>query len=73
LRGRAAAGDRPDLPSDLITPAVLGPVRRFAELWLQGKTATPISEVAHILSDIAWRGLGGQPQHAATSYRVKPS
>jgi AcrR family transcriptional regulator len=68
MRGRATAGELPDIPRDLIMPAVLGPVRRFAELWLQGKTATPISEAAHVLSDIAWRGLGGQPQHAATSH-----
>jgi AcrR family transcriptional regulator len=67
LRGRVAAGELPDIPSDLMMPAVLGPARRFAELWLQGKTATPISEAAQVLSDVAWRGLVGQSQHAANS------
>jgi AcrR family transcriptional regulator len=63
MHGRAAAGELPDIPGDLMMPSVLGPARRFAELWLQGKTATPISEAAQVLSDIAWHGLGGLSRH----------
>jgi AcrR family transcriptional regulator len=60
MKGRAAAGELPDVPGDLIILAVLGPARRFAELWLEGKTQTPISEAAQVLADIAWQGLAGR-------------
>lgn len=62
MRGRAAAGELPDVPGDLMMPSVLGPARRFAELWLEGKTRTSISEAAQVLADVAWRGLAGRPR-----------
>jgi AcrR family transcriptional regulator len=58
MSGRAAAGELPDVAADLMMPAVLGPARRFAELWLEGKTHTPMTEAARVLADVAWRGLG---------------
>ena len=65
LRGRAEAGDLPDIPRDLMIPAVLGPARRFAELWLEGSTSTPIREAAGLLAEIAWRGLAACPPATA--------
>ena len=61
MSGRAVAGELPDVPGDLMMPAVLGAARRFAELWLEGKTRTPMSEAARVLPDIAWRGLAARP------------
>lgn len=73
LRERAAAGELPDLPDDLLLPAVLGPARRFAELWLQGRTRTPISEAARTLADVAWRGIGARVVTPRRRRRSAPS
>lgn len=60
LAARAQAGDLPDLPADLLLPVLLGPAKRFAELWLAGRTTTSITKAADVLADVAWRGLGGR-------------
>ena len=60
MRARADAGELPDVPRDLLLPAMLGPARRFAELWLEGKTQTSITKASRVLADTAWRGLGRQ-------------
>ena len=65
LRSRAEAGDLPDIPRDLLIPAVLGPARRYAELWLEGSTSTSITEAARLLADVAWRGLVARPTATA--------
>ena len=69
MEARAAAGDLPDLPRDVLILAVLGPARRFAELWLGGRIQTPISEAAQVLADVAWRGLAGRIPQAARRQR----
>ena len=66
MAGLADRGELPDVPFDLMLPALLGPARRFAELWLQGKTRTSINEAARILAEVAWNGLGGRPHAPPT-------
>src|SRR5256714_4032161 len=44
MRGRAAAGELPDVPADLMMPAALRPARRVAELWLGEKRSPPRAE-----------------------------
>jgi AcrR family transcriptional regulator len=66
MRERAVAGDLPDVPADLLLPALLGPARRFAELWLEGRTRTSPTDAAQVLADLVWCGLAGRsPQGAA--------
>lgn len=60
-----SAGDVPDVPWDVLLPALLGPARRFAEAWLAGSTSTPIEEAAPLLSELAWHGLGARAQRTA--------
>jgi AcrR family transcriptional regulator len=60
LRDRSLAGDLPDVPSDLILPALLGPARRFVELWLEDRTRTSLGEAAPVLAELAWSGLAGR-------------
>jgi len=64
MGSRAAAGDLPDIPRGLVVPAMLGPPRRFAELWLQGKTDTSIDDAARVLADVVWRGLNARTPQA---------
>jgi len=59
IERHVAAGDLPAVPRDLLMPVVLGPARRFAELWLEGRARTPIDEAARVLAALAWDGLGG--------------
>jgi hypothetical protein len=65
MRERSAAGDLPDVPADLILPALLGPARRFTELWLEGSTRTSPSDAAQVLADLAWSGLAGRSPRSA--------
>jgi AcrR family transcriptional regulator len=60
MADRAAAGDLPDVPRDVLLPALLGPARRYTELWLAGTARTPIDDAADLLADLAWRGLAGR-------------
>ena len=57
MEARAETGELPDVPRDLLLPAVLGPARRFAELWLEGKTQTRIGDAARTLAEVSWHGL----------------
>lgn len=60
LHERESAGDLPAVPRDVLLPALLGPARRFAELWLSGATRSPIAEAADVLAELVWHGLGGR-------------
>jgi AcrR family transcriptional regulator len=65
---RASAGDLPDVPRDVLLPALLGPARRYTELWLAGRAPTPIDDAAVVLADLAWDGFASR-----TPKRRRPS
>jgi AcrR family transcriptional regulator len=52
-----ARGQLPALPDDVFLAAVLGPARRFAELWVSGRTRTPLDEAARTLARLTWSGM----------------
>jgi AcrR family transcriptional regulator len=54
---RVAAGELAAVPADLFVWAVLGGAWRYAELWIRGRTTTPLPEAARVLSELAWSGL----------------
>lgn len=62
---RVNSGQLPALPDDLLLAAVLGPARRFADLWLEGRTTTPIAEAARAFAELTWAGLGRPLRHRA--------
>jgi AcrR family transcriptional regulator len=59
VQAHVATGALPRVPPDVWLPALLGPARRFAEMWVEGRTRTSITEAARLLANLAWAGLGG--------------
>jgi AcrR family transcriptional regulator len=54
----ARCGDElPDLPRDVFLCALLGPAYRFAQMWVSGRTRTPIDAASRLLADAAAGGL----------------
>lgn len=54
---RVADGELADLPPDLFVAVVLGPAWRWAEVWLAGKSTTPMAKAKRELADAAWRAV----------------
>jgi AcrR family transcriptional regulator len=54
---QVTAGELTAVPPDVFVWAVLGPAWRFAELWLAGRTSTPLTEATAAFADLAWSGL----------------
>lgn len=49
----------PPIPLDLLMAYVIGPARRFAQMWLQGRTQITVDQAVQMLPAAAWHGLAG--------------
>ena len=59
ISAHEATNALPELPEDVLLPALLGPARAYAGQWVAGRARTPLEEAADRLADLAWSGLAG--------------
>jgi AcrR family transcriptional regulator len=57
VRKQISRGSLKPLPPDLFIAVLLGPCQEFVRLWLEGKTATDLSQACDALASAAWISL----------------
>ncbi len=52
-----AAGEMRALPVDTYIPLISGPIREYAQQWLDGRTKRSPQAVKQVFADAAWRSV----------------